>query len=73
MTIFFKKDKRPNGRLYLYIVEGYRDPITKRNKQRKVKYVGFLDELEKAIMKTEKLISYSKNGKISSNGAAKYI
>ena len=45
--MFLKKDKRPNGRLYLSIVEGYRDPITKKNKQRKVKYVGFLDELEK--------------------------
>lgn len=47
MNMFLKKDKRPNGRLYLSIVEGYRDPITKKNKQRKVKTVGFLDELEK--------------------------
>ena len=30
-------------------------------------------EREKAIIKAEKLISYSKNGKISSNGAARYI
>jgi transposase len=30
-------------------------------------------EREKAIRKAEKLISYSKSGKISSNGAAKYI
>ena len=30
-------------------------------------------EREKAIRKAEKLITYSKNGKISSNGAAKYI
>ncbi len=46
MIMFLKKDKRPNGRLYLSIVEGYRDPITKKNKQKKVKSVGFLDELE---------------------------
>ncbi len=42
-----KKDKRPNGRVYLSIVEGYRDPNTKKPKQRKVKSLGFLDELEK--------------------------
>ena len=58
MNMFLKKDKRPNGRLYLSIVEGYRDPITKKNKQRKVKYVGFLDELEKEY---EDPISYFSN------------
>lgn len=47
MIMFLKKDKRPNGRLYLSIVEGYRDPYSKRPKQRKVKSVGFLDELQK--------------------------
>ena len=47
MIMFLKKDRRPNGRLYLSIVEGYRDPITKKSKQRKVKSFGFLDELEK--------------------------
>ena len=30
-------------------------------------------EREKAILKAEKMIAYSKNGKISSNGATKYI
>lgn len=45
--MFLKKDKRPNGRVYLSIVEGYRDPNTKKPKQRKVKSLGFLDELEK--------------------------
>ncbi|HHW70384.1 MAG TPA: hypothetical protein GX392_03565, partial [Clostridiales bacterium] len=45
--MFLKKDKRPNGRIYLSIVEGYRDPKTKKPKQRKVKSLGFLDELEK--------------------------
>ena len=56
--MFLKKDRRPNGRLYLSIVEGYRDPITKKNKQRKVKTVGFLDELEKEY---EDPISYFSN------------
>lgn len=46
MTMFLKKDKRPNGRIYLSIVKGFRDPITKKNKQRAVKSIGFLDEFE---------------------------
>lgn len=45
--MFLKKDLRPNGRLYLSIVKSYRDSITKKNKQRAVLSVGFLDELEK--------------------------
>ncbi|WP_236914180.1 IS1634 family transposase [Clostridium sp. Cult2] len=44
--MFLKKDKRPNGRIYLSIVKGLRDPITKKNKQRAVKSIGFLDEFE---------------------------
>jgi len=47
MDMFLKKDKRPNGRIYLSIVEGYREPGTKKTKQRKVKSLGFLDDLEK--------------------------
>ena len=45
--MFLKKDKRPNGRIYLSIVEGYREPVTKKTKQRKVKSLGYLDDLEK--------------------------
>ena len=45
--MFLKKDKRPSGRVYLSIVEGFRDPHTKKSKQRKVKSLGFLDDLEK--------------------------
>ncbi len=45
--MFLKKDKRPNGRLYLSIVKGYRDPVTKKNKQKAVKSIGFYDELVK--------------------------
>ncbi len=44
--MFLKRDKRPNGRIYLSIVKGFRDPITKKNKQRAVKSIGFLDEFE---------------------------
>ncbi len=43
--MFLKKDKRPNGRLYLSIVKGYRDPETKKNKQKAIKSIGFYDEL----------------------------
>lgn len=46
MLMFLKRDKRPNGRIYLSIVKGFRDPITKKNKQRAVKSIGFLDEFE---------------------------
>lgn len=45
--MFLKKDKRPNGRVYLSIVEGYRDPTTGKPRQRKVESLGFLDDLEK--------------------------
>lgn len=44
--MFLKKDLRPNGRLYLSIVRSYRDPVTKKNKQKAVLSVGFLDEIE---------------------------
>ena len=44
--MFLKRDKRPNGRIYLSIVRGFRDPVTKKNKQRAVKSIGFLDEFE---------------------------
>ncbi len=47
IDVFLKKDKRPNGRIYLSIVEGYREPGTGKVKQRNVKSLGYLDELEK--------------------------
>ncbi len=43
--MFLKKDTRPNGRVYLSIVRGFRDPVTKKSKQKAVMKVGFLDEL----------------------------
>ena len=43
--MYLKKDKRPNDRVYLSIVKSFRDPITKKSRQRAVLSVGFLDEL----------------------------
>ncbi len=43
--MFLKQDKRPNGRIYLSIVKSFRDPVTKKNKQKAVKSIGFYDEL----------------------------
>lgn len=38
---------KSNGRRYLAIVQGYRDPVTKKVRHRTVKSLGYLDELEK--------------------------
>jgi len=45
--VFLKKDKRPNGRIFLSIVQGFRDPSTGKVKHKVVKSLGYLDELEK--------------------------
>lgn len=45
--MFLKKDKKPSGRIYLSIVEGYREPTTGKTKHRKVKTLGYVDDLEK--------------------------
>lgn len=42
--MYLKKDTRPNSRIYLSIVKGFRDPVTKKNKQKAIKSIGFLDE-----------------------------
>ena len=47
MNMFLKKDKKSNGRIYLSIVEGYRESTTGKTKHRKVKSLGYVDELEK--------------------------
>lgn len=39
--------EKRTGRTFLAIVEGYRDPKTKKVKQRTVKSLGYLDDLEK--------------------------
>ncbi len=47
ITMFLKKDRRPNGRVHLSIVEGYREPVTGKVKQRSIQTLGYLDDLEK--------------------------
>lgn len=37
----------PNGRKYLSISHGYRDPVTKKSKAKTIMSLGYLDELEK--------------------------
>ena len=38
---------KSNGRRYLSIVQGYRDPVTKKVRHKTVKSLGYLDELRK--------------------------
>lgn len=45
-----KASNKKTGRTYLSIVKGYRDPETKKVKQKTVKGLGYLDELEKVLM-----------------------
>lgn len=47
MKMFLKKDKKANGRIYLSIVEGYRESTTGKTKHRNVQSLGYVDELEK--------------------------
>lgn len=42
--MFLKKTKQANDRIYLSIVKGYRDPVTKKVKQKQVLAIGYLDE-----------------------------
>ncbi len=39
---------KSNGRIYLSIVHGYRDPVTKKVKHKTIKSLGYLDELKKS-------------------------
>lgn len=41
------KTSKSNGRLYLSIVQGYRDPVTKKVKHKTIQSLGYLDVLEK--------------------------
>ena len=47
MSFFLKKSKYKNGRVFLSIVNGYYDPVSKNSKQKTFEKIGFLDELEK--------------------------
>jgi len=44
--MFVRKSKNHKGRIYLSIVQGYRDDLGK-SKQRTIEKLGYLDELEK--------------------------
>lgn len=52
--MFLRKEKRKN-RIYLSIVHGYREKDTGKSKQKTIKTLGYLDELEKEF---ENPISY---------------
>ena len=45
MIVYLRKSKKPNGRTYLTIVQGYRDEDGK-NKARTVRSLGYVDALE---------------------------
>ncbi|MCL2676189.1 MAG: IS1634 family transposase [Firmicutes bacterium] len=47
VDMYLKKTKKPNGRLYLSIVEGRRDKETKNSRTVTIQKVGYLDDLEK--------------------------
>ena len=44
--MYLKQSKQANNRVFLSIIKSYRDPITKKSKQKTVMSIGFLDELE---------------------------
>ena len=44
--MFIRKQKRKDGRVYLSVVQGYRDENGK-SKSKHVRSLGYLDELEK--------------------------
>ena len=45
--MYLKKTKRPNGRVTLSAVQGYRDPESGKSKQRSIETFGYVDELAK--------------------------
>lgn len=65
--MFIRKQKRKNGRVYLSVVEGYRDENGK-TKTRHVRSLGYLDELEKIY---DDPIEYFKAEIEAENAAAK--
>lgn len=46
ISLFIKKGKRANGRIFLSIVKAYREIETKKNKHKLIKRLGYLDELQ---------------------------
>lgn len=47
MSIYLKKSKYKNGRIFLSIINGYYDSITKNTKHTVIESPGFVDVLEK--------------------------
>lgn len=45
--MYLKKTPHSKNRIHLSIVKGFRDPITKKTKQKTIKSLGYIDELEK--------------------------
>ncbi len=45
--MYLRKLKKPDGRLYLSIVKGYREQKTKKSRTKTIKSLGYLDELNK--------------------------
>ena len=43
--MYLKKTKRPNGRVTLSAVQGYRDPESGKSRQRSIETFGYVDEL----------------------------
>ena len=41
--MYLKSTKQNNGRMNLSIVEGYRDPVTKKTKHKVIKNLGYVD------------------------------
>jgi hypothetical protein len=44
VDMFLKTTKQKNGRISLSIVEGFRDPVTKKTKHKVIENLGYLDE-----------------------------
>lgn len=42
--MFLRQQKRANGKTNLSIIKGYRDPVTKKSKQKVVKNLGYLED-----------------------------
>ena len=42
--MFLKSTKQKNGRINLSLVEGYRDPVTKKTKHKVIENLGYVDE-----------------------------
>lgn len=67
--MFIKKQKRKNGRVYLSVVQGYRD-AEGRSRSKHVRSLGYLDELEKAY---DDPIAHFQAGLDEENEAAKAL